>query len=140
IGSSPSSPWNFGAWSIWMVASRRRLKLTTSRTILATEPLRKTVSVIGLGPVGLTWSSYLIKQGWQVLAFETNTDRAENLSKGLLPFKEDGLEEILFSRSRPHPAFQINPKTAEVDTWFVCTGFMSSEDMENVFSALDFAA
>lgn len=104
------------------------------------DATKKTVGVIGLGPVGLTWSSYLIKQGWQVLAFDNNPQRVENLKNGQLPFEEEGIQDILFTRSRPHSAFQINPNVAQVETWFVCTGLMGSEDMGNVFSAIDFAA
>lgn len=109
------------------------------KTISVQLHSRKAVGVLGLGPVGLTWSAFLIRQGWSVYGHDLSNERVHKLRQGELPFQEKGVKEILFSDSKPHAAFKINDDSAEASIWFVCTGFENTEDLANIFRAMDFA-
>lgn len=53
------------------------------------------VRVIGLGYVGLTTALGLAKLGHSVQGIDINPLRVENLSNGILPFFEEGMQELL---------------------------------------------
>lgn len=56
---------------------------------------KKTVSVIGLGYMGLPMACILAKNNITTHGFDINTSKVEQLNKGVCPFDEKGMNEIL---------------------------------------------
>lgn len=56
------------------------------------------INVIGLGYIGLPTALTFARSGFKVIGTDTNKNLIDSLSKGKLPFEEDGLEE-LFSKA-----------------------------------------
>ena len=54
-----------------------------------------TVTVFGLGFVGLTTALGLASKGHQVYGFDVDTARRETIASGHLPFLEPGLDDAL---------------------------------------------
>jgi UDPglucose 6-dehydrogenase len=53
------------------------------------------VGVLGLGHVGLPTAATLANMGHDVTAFDRDTARVEQLTQGIMPFFEPGLEELV---------------------------------------------
>ena len=53
------------------------------------------ICVIGAGYVGLVTSACLAYLGNQVIAVESNPERLNSLSQGIVPFFEPGLQEFV---------------------------------------------
>lgn len=56
---------------------------------------KKTVSVIGIGRVGLPLSLFLNTKGFEVFGIDSNREKIELLLKGQMPFIEEGAEKLL---------------------------------------------
>jgi len=54
-----------------------------------------TISVFGLGYVGLTFAACLANKGFQVIGYDVDKEKMEKISRGQAPFYEPGLDEIL---------------------------------------------
>jgi len=52
------------------------------------------INIIGLGYIGLPTALMFAKSGFEVVGTDLNEDLIDSLSKGILTFKEDGLEEL----------------------------------------------
>lgn len=55
----------------------------------------KTICVIGLGYMGLPFSCLLAKAGFNVIGFDINKKRIEEVNKGKCPFNEPGLDKLI---------------------------------------------
>jgi UDPglucose 6-dehydrogenase len=55
----------------------------------------KTVSVVGLGYLGVTQALVLSKLGYKVLGVDTDSEKVSRLNEGVLGFYEPGLQELL---------------------------------------------
>lgn len=55
----------------------------------------KTVSVVGLGYLGVTQALVLSKLGYRVIGVDTDSDKVSRLNQGVLGFYEPGLQELL---------------------------------------------
>jgi GDP-mannose 6-dehydrogenase len=53
------------------------------------------VAVIGMGPVGSVSAACFAKQGFSVVGVEKDFKRLSSLSKGIVPFMEPGLDELM---------------------------------------------
>jgi UDPglucose 6-dehydrogenase len=59
-----------------------------------------TLTIVGLGPVGLTTGVAFAAQGHRVLGVDIDADRREQVARGKAPFYEKGLEQALKSALR----------------------------------------
>lgn len=66
--------------------------------------MRHTITVLGLGYIGLPTALLLAAGGNRVYGYDINTSRVKNLQDGTLPFEEHGLKE-LFSGARRKKTF-----------------------------------
>lgn len=55
----------------------------------------KSISVIGLGYMGLPFACLLAKGGYKVTGFDISTNRVESINNNTCPYKEYGLPELL---------------------------------------------
>ncbi len=62
---------------------------------IALDAKSKVVCVVGLGFVGLTLSLVLADLGFEVIGFDSHSDRVESLNQGSAPFHERNLESLL---------------------------------------------
>lgn len=104
-----------------------------------------TVTVFGLGFVGLTTALGLASKGHQVYGFDVDVTRRETIASGRLPFLEPGLDEALKQELDQHfhltdvPAHAV----AESECIFFCVGTPYGDngqaDLTYLFSAIDMA-
>jgi UDPglucose 6-dehydrogenase len=86
------------------------------------EPLR--ISVIGTGYLGATHAAAMAEMGYSVVGIDIDPRKVESLSKGLAPFYEPGLDELLAGhvdagRLRFTTDFA---EAADCDVHFICVG------------------
>ncbi len=54
----------------------------------------KTVTIVGLGYMGLPTALLLAKAGYKVNGYDVVQEKVDKLNEGILPFEEVGLEEL----------------------------------------------
>lgn len=97
----------------------------------------------GIGHIGLIQAACLAKLGYKTIAYDINKKKAEDIAKGIMPFKEDGLEEIVAEGlSNGMLSFTCNMEdlqTAEII--FICVGTPSlptgEADLSQVYSVVE---
>lgn len=102
-----------------------------------------TITVIGLGFVGLTTALGFADQGNLVFGVDVDLQRREQLSAGELPFQEPNLAEALARNSGKH--FQLTADCAAAakrsDFIFLCVGTPCEQDgqanLSSIFRAID---
>ena len=57
--------------------------------------MKETITVIGLGRVGLPLAAWLAKSGHQVFGVDNNPECITKLQRGEIPFQEEGLERLI---------------------------------------------
>lgn len=81
--------------------------------------------VIGTGYVGLVTGTCLARYGNNVVCVDVNAERVETLRKGIVPFYEPGLEEMM-KRNMSEGRLSFTGSTAEAlkgaDACFICVG------------------
>lgn len=104
-----------------------------------------TVTVLGLGFVGLTTALGLAGKGHRVYGFDVDVTRRETIASGQLPFLEPGLDEALKQELNQHFHLTDAPAHAvsESECVFFCVGTPYGDngqaDLTYLFSAIDMA-
>jgi UDPglucose 6-dehydrogenase len=100
------------------------------------------ITVIGAGYVGLVTGTCFAELGNHVTLVDTNTQKIENLQKGILPIYEPGLEPMVVSNvagGRLHFATALADAQYEPQVIFIAVGTPSdtdgSADMQYVLNA-----
>src|SRR5574341_1657328 len=93
----------------------------------------RNIAVIGVGYVGLVTGACFADLGNRVVALDINTERIENLKKGILPIYEPGLSEVVQRNvDAGRLSFTTSIKEAIKDAQFVfiCVGTPQGVDGE----------
>jgi UDPglucose 6-dehydrogenase len=105
--------------------------------------MRYTITVFGLGFVGLTTALAFAEKNHRVYGIDTNPQRLETIRAGKLPFIEQGLDQALL-RHIHHNFTVTNDAEAAIknsDFVFLCVGTPSGEkgeaDLTSIYSAID---
>jgi UDPglucose 6-dehydrogenase len=86
-----------------------------------------TVSVIGLGYVGLTTAACFARNGVHVVGYEIDSKKAEKIRKGVVPFEEPKVTDLL-REALEKGTFRIEEKISKVsDIAFLTVGTPSNE-------------
>ena len=82
------------------------------------------LSIIGMGYVGLTTATCFAAKGQNVLGVEVNRDKLKNLKLGIPSFHEDGLNKLLLTNigKSLHISHDLNSAILESDISFICVG------------------
>ena len=96
------------------------------------------ISVIGLGFVGLTTALGFAEKGVTVIGYDRDTGRRSMIGSGVVPFHEPGLTEALHAHlgTRFRLADSLESAVADSDTVFLCVGTPSSPDGQADLSAV----
>ena len=78
------------------------------------------VAVIGLGYIGLPTALLLAEAGHKVIGIDIDQRKVELLRKGVLPFKEKGLEELLLRAKENFGVSDDYDVVSEADAIIVC--------------------
>ena len=102
-----------------------------TNTQVSTAEADPIVAVIGLGRVGLITAVGMAELGWQVFGAEADCAKAQAIRQGIVPFYEEGVEELL----RPHLASaalnvesSVSAAIDRADVVFVCIGTPEGDD------------
>jgi UDPglucose 6-dehydrogenase len=87
------------------------------------------ISVIGLGPVGLTTAVCLANKGFDVKGFDVDKKRAEQISRGKVPFYEPSLERML--KRTLNQGFRVCQGIEPSDLYMVVVGTPAEPDGSN---------
>ncbi len=101
------------------------------------------VAVIGAGYVGLTTAVCLAHLEHEVVCADLNTERVESLRQGVVPIREDGMEEKLaegIASGRLRFTNAAAEAVEHAEFVFLCVGTPSDEDGNADLSAVDAVA
>ncbi len=105
--------------------------------------MKSTITVFGLGFVGLTTALAFAEKGNKVYGYDTDNIRAETIKNGVLPFVEPGLDNALTKHINNGFTIVNDPKSAvsESDFIFLCVGTPCGEkgeaDLKYIYSVID---
>ncbi|QGM99230.1 nucleotide sugar dehydrogenase [Methylocystis parvus] len=89
------------------------------------------ISIFGLGYVGLTAAACITEQGHTVYGFDVSEAKVAQISAGLSPIKEPGVEEII-GRATKNGLLRVwsavEDRVSECDMAIVCVGTPSGPD------------
>ncbi len=110
-----------------------------SLTALASKEAKKeTVSVIGLGYMGLPISCLIAEGGYRVSGVDLNHDKVDLINKGQSPFDEPGLPDLLDRALNDNFKASISLESSDIYLVAVPTPHKDSScDLSYVNSALD---
>ena len=89
------------------------------------------VAVVGLGRVGLITAVGMAELGWQVFGAESSSAKAQQIRQGIVPFYEEGVEELLRTHLASATLNVENSVSAAIeraDVVFVCVGTPEGDD------------
>lgn len=89
------------------------------------------VVVVGTGYVGLVTGACLADVGVEVVCVDIDSQKIENLKKGILPIYEPGLDTIVnnnFEKGRLHFSTTLAKHIKGADAVFICVGTPPGED------------
>ncbi len=85
----------------------------------------KNILVVGSGHVGLVTGACLAELGNSVICMDDDTEKIDSLQKGIIPFYEPGLEEIVHrNMNRKSLSFtsHIQGRAKQAEIVFICVG------------------
>lgn len=100
----------------------------------------KTISVLGLGYIGLPTALMLAKSGYKVNGFDTDKGKINLLKKGKLPFAENGLEKLYreaVKKGNFSPVENLNPADAFIIAVPTPQKEKGQADLKYVLSAIN---
>jgi UDPglucose 6-dehydrogenase len=89
------------------------------------------IAVIGTGYVGLVTGACFAEVGIETVCIDIDTNKIENLKKGILPIYEQGLEEIVatnYAKGRLHFHSSIGENIKDCEVIFIAVGTPPDED------------
>ncbi len=89
------------------------------------------ISVVGTGYVGLVAGACLADMGNDVICIDNNLEKLEQLSKGIIPIYEPGLEELVklnVAENRLFFSSDINDAVKKSEVCFIAVGTPQGED------------
>lgn len=114
------------------------MRLSSNIGVSHMEELR--IAIIGMGYVGLTSGMAFAKHGFRSICTTTTPSKAENLNKGVPPFYEPGLEELIGEVVENGLLSGSTDNVAAVrrsDVTFICVGTPSTPDGSADLSAVE---
>lgn len=98
----------------------------------------QSVSVIGLGYMGLPVACLIAKAGYQTIGVDLNEEKVSLIQKGRMPFTEEGVDELLKSALENGFCAQTSVVSSDIYLIAVPTPHLDSKcDLKYVFSALE---
>ncbi|NQU04312.1 MAG: nucleotide sugar dehydrogenase, partial [Syntrophaceae bacterium] len=80
------------------------------------------ICMLGLGYVGLTLSLVLAEVGFKVYGYDVNDEVIQNVTKGISPFHEDGLEAYLHRHIGKNLVPVSNLSAVDADVYIITVG------------------
>src|SRR3989344_5958753 len=97
------------------------------------------IAVFGIGRVGLPLAIYFAEHGQQVVGVDINADVVNNLQKGIMPFYEEGAEELM--KKHINKLFTVTTNSQEAvkksDVLILTLGTPVDEHINPVFSQIE---
>jgi UDPglucose 6-dehydrogenase len=92
--------------------------------------MSETISVLGLGRVGLVTAACFARQGFTVIGIDSDRDRLEQIRNARLPFFEPGLKDYLEEATAKGALFATKDasENARADLAFITVGTPSGRD------------
>jgi len=85
---------------------------------MANKVFDKKICVVGLGYMGLPFSCLVAKAGFNVIGFDVNQKRIDDVNKGICPFNEPGLDKLIKEATATKRLKAVN-KIEEADVFII---------------------